>query len=70
MKHDLESAIDKTHQEIDFEDQIAIVNQMITDEVHHICHYSLLNYLLENECCYHHSKLHLSNKHLLGLCVL
>ena len=70
MKQNLKSAINKTYQEIDSKNPIAIINQMIINRAHYSHHYSLLDYSLENRRLYHYSKLYLPNKNSLRLCVL
>ena len=70
LDQDLESAIDKFYQKMDSKDLVAIISQMITNEVHHSCHYLLSDYSLENESFYYYSKLYLPNKYLLCLRVL
>ena len=62
IEQNLESFINKTYQEIDFEDPVAIISQIITDGVCHSRHYSLLDYSLENRLLYHYSNLYLPNK--------
>ena len=47
MKQDLEHVIDKVYQKMDSEDPVAIISQMITNEVYHSRHYSLLDNFLE-----------------------
>ena len=53
MEQDLESAIDKAYQEIDSERPVAIISQIINHKVCHSCHYSLLDYSLENRRLYY-----------------
>ena len=70
MKQDLESAIDNVYQEMNFENLVAIISQMITNRVHHSCHYLLSDYSLGNRHFYHHNKLYLPNKDSLHFNVL
>ena len=70
IKQDLENALDKAYQEMDSKDLIAIISQMITDEVCHSHPYSLSDYSLENGRLYHHSKLYLPNIKSLHLQIL
>ena len=67
LEQDLENAINKAYQEIDFENLVAIISQIITDRVHHSCYYLLSDYLLKNRCFYYQSKLYLPNIKLLRL---
>ena len=70
MKQDVESIIDKTYQEMNSQDSVAIISQIITNRVHHSHHYSLSNYSLENKRFYYCGKLYLPNIESLCLQIL
>ena len=64
IEQDLKIAIDKTYQEMDSENLLAIISQMITDRICYSHHYSLSNYSLENKRPHYYSKTYLPNKNL------
>ena len=70
LKQDLESASNNAYQKIDSEDPVAVIGQLITDEVYHSRYYLLSDYSLENKRFYHYGKLYLLNIESLHLWVL
>ena len=57
LEQNLESAINNTYQKVNSEDPVTVISLMITDKVHHNCHYSMSNYSLENGRLYYYGKL-------------